>query len=192
MLKKLTLLVALIPGLALVQGCCGDYFPHFSYSALTVREVLDPVNPNAVLQPVKRFMLYPASIRYLASAGPAIHVGSALLALSCPPKGELGAKSPIERVQITADQSLGPNYPAGSIINEFFAVYNENYDSYRPVPTDAWYEHLQFDYAPGYTSLMILMPEPPVDKSVEYHFTFTLWLADGTQATGSLGAVTFE
>jgi hypothetical protein len=192
MLKKITLLAILIPGLALVQACCGDYYPYFSYSALTIREPFDPVSPNALLQPVKRFLIYPAAVQYLASAKPAINIGAALMAWSCNPDGDLGAKVPIERVEITSDQPFGQDYPAGAIINDFFAVYGENYDTYQPVPLDAWYDQQQFDYAPGYTSLLLLMPAAPVDTSLVHCFTFTFILADGTQASGVLEGVRFE
>ena len=99
--------------------------------------------------------------------------------------------NPFDSIHVTSNASFGASYPAGSILNEKFVLFNGDYFHVTALDqlsiTNSWKDNYDDYPIPGHVHLMLI--EPPTLPSTHV-FTVQFFLEDGTILVDSTSQIT--
>ncbi len=185
MIKKCILLVFFTFGLSLLYlCCCSGYLPHFDYENLDVgfydRSQQFPHDSMTV------FYVEPDTVQFLAGTYLPT-VSNPVFGTSCPESGEEGPKYNLTEIDITADQDLDADHPAGASLNDLF--YHLSGDSIYNLKGNL---PIYFDFYYPYDFLLIGTPFVAADTSQTFTLKVRANKSDGSTVEGQLQGVKFQ
>jgi len=185
MAKKFVLFLFFSVGMSFIYlCCCSGYLPHFDYQNLDVgfydRSSRFPNDSMTV------FYMKPSEVKFVAGTYMPT-VSNPVFGTSCPESGEQGPKNTLTEINITVDQDLDTDHPAGSSLNDLF--YHLSGDSIRTLKGDV---PVYFDFYYPYDFLLIGTPFVATDTAQTFVFKVRATRSDGSIVEGQLSGVKFQ